>query len=145
MFDGNLAHCVSVFLAPSGRAAEKYGAQEGTADAGPDFPGPLFSLLAVLERVWLQERQLSPGLHARHQIPAGPPFPPCQRLPGEGSPTLGAGGLWGAFSTWRKHPPTSHPALYSSLCGSPQRVWVSGKELASLQRWLPFSRGAKIG
>lgn len=96
MFDGNFAHCVTAFLAPSGRAAEKSGAQEGAADAGPDFPGPLFSLLAAVERVWLQERQLSPGLHARHQVPAGPPFPPRQRLPGEGSPTLGAGGLWGA-------------------------------------------------
>lgn len=66
-------HCFS----PSGREAEKGEARGSSAGAGPDLPGPLFSLLAAPERVWLPERGLGPGLHAQHQIPAGPPLPPC--------------------------------------------------------------------
>lgn len=88
-------HCVS---RPVGRAAEEGGARDGSAGAGPGFPGPLFSLLAAPECVWLQEPLLGPGLHARHQVTAGPPLPPRQHLPGEVPPALGAGGLRGAFS-----------------------------------------------
>ena len=88
-------------LNPSGRAAERGGAQDGPADTGPDLLGPLFSILAAPECVWLPEPQLGPGLHAHHQVPAGPPLSPRQHLPGEASPTLhtGEGGMG---TTWPK-------------------------------------------
>lgn len=66
-----------------GRAAEEGGAEVSSADTGPDFPGPLFPLLAAPPRVRLQEPRLRPGLHAAHQVSAGPPLPPRQHLPGE--------------------------------------------------------------
>lgn len=96
--DLRLAHPHHYISLPFGRAAEQGGARDGSAGAGPALPGPLFSLLAALECVWLQEPLLGPGLHARHQVPAGSPLPPRQHLPGEVSPTPGTGGLRGAFS-----------------------------------------------
>lgn len=67
----------------SHRAFEEGRAEDGTAGFELHLPGPLLSLLAVHERVGLQESCFSAGLHAARQVPAGPPLPPRQYLPGK--------------------------------------------------------------
>lgn len=76
---------------PSDRASEEGRAEGGTTDIMLHVTGPLFSILAVPECVGLPEPQFSAGMHAARQIPAGPPLPPCQHLPGKRS-ALDTGG-----------------------------------------------------